>query len=254
MNPSRLLAAPLILYLIVFFYAPLLYIALVGASIEGFPRSYIEAVSRPEFHVFYIKGAAAATIATLMAIILSVPVAFYAAYYARRIERALIVVAMVSTFWVDVLLRALSLKLLFQAIGVSPGFWPMVVGLAYEVLPIVFIASYLGASQAPRELIDAARTLGAGPLQAFARVALPISAPWIAAGAAASFVYSFADYAVPSLLGGTTGFTVGNLIYTLILEGDRWGVGSAVAVMLTLVSAAGAALLFGRLYRIEVGR
>ncbi|MCE4611702.1 MAG: ABC transporter permease subunit [Desulfurococcales archaeon] len=253
MRKAAFLAAPLALYLAAFFYAPLVYLALEGARGEGLVSAYIEALTRPEYHVFYTRSLVAATLATLIAGALAVPPAFYAAYYSAGKEKMLVVVLMIAPFWIDVLLRALALKVLLRLVGVGPGFGAMVAGLAYEVLPLMFIAAYVGAAFTPRNMIDAARTLGAGPLQAFLRVILPLSAPWLAAGAAISFIYAFSDYTIPSLLGGTTGYTVGTLLYILVLEGDRWGVGSAVAIVVTLATMAGAALLFKRVYRVEAG-
>jgi ABC-type spermidine/putrescine transport system permease subunit I len=245
---ASLLAAPLALYLAAFFYAPLVYLALTSFSEGGLLAAYLEALTRPEYHVFYVKSVAAATLATIASAVLASPAAFYAAYYAGPRERMLIVAAMVAPFWVDVLLRALSLKVLLRVLGVGDGFWPMVLGMVYEVLPIMFIAAYAGAAAAPRSLVEAARTLGAGPLDAYLRVALPLALPWLAAGAAISFLYAFSDYVIPSLLGGTTGFTVGTLLYILFLESDRWDVGSAVAVIVTVATVAGAAVLFRRVY------
>ena len=253
MRKAILLTAPLALYLAAFFYAPLVYLALRGAGEEGLLSAYIEALSRPEYHVFYVKSLIAATLATLIAGVLAVPPAFYAAYYSGSRERLLIVILMVAPFWIDVLLRALALKVLLRLAGIGPGFGAMVAGLAYEVLPLMFIAAYAGAIFTPKNLIDAARTLGASPFKAFAKVALPLSSPWLAAGAAISFIYAFSDYTIPSLLGGTTGYTVGTLLYILVLEGDRWDVGSAVAIVVTLATMAGAAFLFKRVYRIEAG-
>ena len=253
MRKAMLLAAPLTLYLAAFFYAPLVYLALKGAEGEGLLSAYIEALTRPEYHVFYVKSLVAATLATLLAGVLAVPPAFYAAYYTGGRERLLIVVLMVAPFWIDILLRALALKVLLRLAGIGPGFSAMVAGLAYEVLPLMFIAAYAGAAFTPKSLIDAARTLGASYLKAFVKVALPLASPWLAAGAAISFIYAFSDYTIPSLLGGTTGYTVGTLLYILVLEGDRWGVGGAVAVLITLATMAGAALLFKRVYRVEAG-
>jgi spermidine/putrescine transport system permease protein len=49
------------------------------------------------------------------------------------------------------------------------------------------------------------------------------------------FFMSLSEFIIPSLLGGVQGFTMGSLIYNLILAGDRWEIGSAIALMVSTI-------------------
>jgi putative spermidine/putrescine transport system permease protein len=61
-------------------------------------------------------------------------------------------------------------------------------------------------------LEQAARSLGAGRLRAFAEVTLPLSLPGILAGSLLVFALSISAYVTPSLMGGTDVLTLPMLI------------------------------------------
>ncbi len=249
---ALLLATPMILFLLAFFYAPLAYA--VAYSVEagggGLLSAYIEVLTRPEYYGVVAASAVNALIAAGISTLLAAPAAYYATNMASPRMRPLILVVLVAPFWVDVLLRSLSLKAILYLVDVREGYLAMMLGLVYEYLPIAVITGYVAFSGAPQRLVEAARTLGATPLQALISVLLPIAAPWLAAGAVIIFLMALTDYVVPGLLGGTQGFTVGTLLYYLILSGDRWDLGSALTSLLTIATVAGTAVAFKRIYEV----
>ncbi len=87
----------------------------------------------------------------------------------------------------------------------------------------------------------AARTLGASPLRAFWRVTLPLLWPGILAAGGLTFVYTFASFGVPLLLGGYRYATLEVEIYRLLAyELDFAGASALVlwqVAVLALVSA-----------------
>jgi spermidine/putrescine transport system permease protein len=74
--------------------------------------------------------------------------------------------------------------------------------------------------------------LGAGPLRSFLQVTLPLAAPGLFGGLVLTFILAAGDYVVPTILGGTKGLMVGNLIATQILASQNLPLGSAMAVIL----------------------
>jgi len=248
---EALLATPLTLFLLAFFYAPLIYAA--AYSLEsggGLLSAYIEVLTGPEYYGVIAASAVNALIVAFAATALAAPAAYYAAALAPPRLRPLILAVLVAPFWVDVLLRALSLRTLLYMAGLREGYLAMMLGLIYEYVPIAILTGYAAFTGGHQRLVEAARTLGASPLQAVIHVVAPLAAPWLAAGAVIIFLMAFTDYVVPGLLGGTQGFTVGTLLYYLILAGDRWDLGSAIASLLTLATVAGAALAFKRVYEV----
>ncbi|WP_158298236.1 ABC transporter permease [Aeropyrum pernix] len=246
---TALLAAPAALYLLAFFYAPLAYLAVYSGE-EGFLGPYLEVLTRPHYYVVIANSAAVAAATALAVMLLALVPSYYIALEAGGRERIVLLALFVSPFIVDVLLRTLSIKLVLTLVGVKPGWTATFIGLVYENLPLGILFAFAGVSGVSRSLVEAARTLGAGRLEVYRSVVAPLALPWLAAGFVVVFLISFTDYVVPSLLGGTTGFTVGSLIYHLILSGDRWDLGSAVTLMVTLLSAAAAYLVFRQAYRV----
>ena len=96
----------------------------------------------------------------------------------------------------------------------------------------------------PRRLLEASADLGAGQLRTFRRVVLPLSLPGTVAGTLFVFVLSLGDFVTPQMVGGTSGFTIGRLIWSQFGLAYNWPLGSAMAAVLfvtalTVIVAAG---------------
>lgn len=78
--------------------------------------------------------------------------------------------------------------------------------LAYVVKELPFVAFFTLAlmRSISNRLGEAAQTLGASPLRAFFSITLPLSLPVILKAAFIIFIYSYASYELPLLLGATT--------------------------------------------------
>jgi thiamine transport system permease protein len=95
----------------------------------------------------------------------------------------------------------------------------------------------------------AARVLGAGPRQAFARVTLPLLAPHILAAAALVFLFDFTSFGVILILGGPAFSTVETEIYIQALQALNLPAAALLSIMqiekaAVGLLAAGLALLF----------
>ncbi len=119
--------------------------------------------------------------------------------------------------------------------------------LLYNNLPFMALALWVSIELVDQRLIEAARDLGARPLQAFARVTLPLTVPGLAAGGFAVFALAAGDMLTPQLLGGTSGSTAMTMIDSLFGTAFNWPMASALALglllTLTLTASLGASLL-----------
>ena len=77
--------------------------------------------------------------------------------------------------------------------------------------------------------------LGAGPVRTFFAVTLPLAAPGLFGGLLLTFILAAGDYVVPTILGGTKGLMVGNLVATQILASQNLPLGAAMAVLLIVL-------------------
>ncbi len=89
--------------------------------------------------------------------------------------------------------EAVSLLVMLVALGFPLGPVSVVVGhTAFNVAYAYLALAPVG--EKGRRLAEAARTLGATPLQAFARITLPVALPGIVAAVALTFMMSFTDF------------------------------------------------------------
>lgn len=92
--------------------------------------------------------------------------------------------------------------------GVSPieirGFWGAVFVYSVGLYPYVYLAARAAFASQSACALEAARTLGAKPMELFWRVAAPLARPGIAAGGALAMMEIAADYGAAQHFGLTT--------------------------------------------------
>ncbi|WP_062294639.1 ABC transporter permease [Demequina phytophila] len=136
----------------------------------------------------------------------------------RRAMRALVTVP----FVLPTIVVAAAFSALFSASGVL-GFLGLDQSMAAIILALVFfnvsvVVRIVGGaweSLSPR-MADAARTLGASPARAFARVTLPALKPAIASSAAVVMLFCSTSFALVLILGGSRIRTVETEIYVQV--------------------------------------
>lgn len=115
----------------------------------------------------------------------------------------------------------------------------VVIYLPFAILPI-----FLTLERIPKNLLHASSDLGAAPGTTFRRVVLPLSLPGTIAGALFVFVLALGDFVTPQMVGGTSGFTFGRVIWSQFGLAYNWPFGAAMAGIL-LLTALGVIALAG---------
>jgi molybdate transport system permease protein len=127
-----------------------------------------------------------------------------------------------------------------DAVGVSVAFTKAAVVLAVAFVAGPFylrpaIAAFEGLDPALR---DAARTLGAGPWRSFSRVALPLAAGGLAAGAALSFARGIGEFGATIMFAGSLQGVTQTLSLAIYEQFDvDFDTAIAIGVELVVVSA-----------------
>ena len=109
-------------------------------------------------------------------------------------------------------------------------------------LPFVILPVFLALERIPRSLLHASIDLGAGAWDTFRRVVLPLSLPGTLGGALFAFVLALGDFITPQMVGGTTGFTIGRVIFSQFGLAYDWPFGAAMAAILLLTALTGIVL------------
>lgn len=109
-------------------------------------------------------------------------------------------------------------------------------------MPFVILPIFLALERIPKSLLHASTDLGAGGWDTFRRIVLPLSLPGTIGGALFAFVLALGDFITPQMVGGTTGFTIGRVIYSQFGLAYDWPFGAAMAVILLATSLTGITL------------
>ncbi|MBA3876374.1 MAG: ABC transporter permease [Anaerolinea sp.] len=189
-----------------------------------------------------------AVLATVIALLIGYPAAYFIATLPRR-WRTPVLVLVILPFWTSLLIRTYAWIVLLnreglinrglEALGLVGEPLPLlynefaiVLGLVYGYLPLMILPIYSSIERLHPELREASSDLGATPLRTFVRVTLPLTLPGIAAGCIFVFVPSLGSFIVPDLLGGGLAIMVGNLIQAQFLKARDWPFGAVLALIL----------------------
>ena len=148
----------------------------------------------------------------------------------------------------------LGLGLISEPIDIIYTETAVLIGMAYILLPFMFLPLYASIEKLDHSLIEASSDLGAKPYQTFFRVILPATLPGIAAGAVLVFIPSLGNFIVPDLLGGAKVLMIGNLVEQQFLSARNWPFGSALSVMIMLVMFTLIVIYLRRIGRSKVAR
>jgi spermidine/putrescine transport system permease protein len=214
---------------------------------------YGEVLTTPAFlrllGVSIVIAAGVAALATLLAY----PVAYFLTFRAGR-RAALFLVLLLVPFAVSYLLRVMAWKLmlgpqgtinsLLQATGLADApvdlllysRLAVIVTLVYVWIPFAALPIYAAMQRIERAQLEAAADLGAGPWSRFRRVTVPLTAPGATAAFFMVFIPSVGEYVTPTLVGGTEGIMYGNIVQGFFTRSANWAMGSAMAMVMLLVT------------------
>jgi molybdate transport system permease protein len=129
----------------------------------------------------------------------------------------------------------------FEALGVTVSFTQAAVVLAvtYVASPF-YVRQAIAAFEAlDPSLLDASRTLGAGPAKTFARIALPLASSGLAAGAALSFARGIGEFGATIMFAGSLQGVTQTLSLAIYAQFDlNRDLALALGALLVFVSAA----------------
>jgi spermidine/putrescine transport system permease protein len=196
--------------LLAFLWAPLFVIALMSFNasaaptlpIEGFTLDwYRDLVNDQRFidaSMFTLKVAGVSTaIATVLGTAGALGVAQRRGF-AYRAATGLYVIPLL----VPALVLAISIASFLRLLEIQLSFWTIVAGHVVVNAPLVYLVVAARLKGFDWSLVQAARTLGATPLQAFRRVTAPLLAPAVFGAAILAFAISIDNFVVTLFLTG----------------------------------------------------
>lgn len=194
-----------------------------------------------------------AGLATLLSLLIGFPTAYFIATRPEK-TRALWVFLITIPYWVNLLIRTVSMKFLLRDEGPMNDFLintgliddplriintnlAVQLGLFYSYLPFMVLPIYAAVERYNFTMSEAAADLYASKFTTLRRIVLPAVKPGVIAGCILVFVPSLGAFLAPDLLGGAKTFMIGSLIEEQFKgNAGNWPFGAAASmILLTMV-------------------
>ena len=196
-------------------------------------------------------------ISTLICLVLAYPLAMILSEKNMN-QTSFIVLIFILPMWMNFLLRTLAWQTLLEKNGVinsilaffhlpgisiinTPG--AIILGMVYNFLPFMVLPIYNVLIKIDSNVINAARDLGANPVQTFCKVIFPLSIPGVISGITMVFVPALTTFVISDLLGGGKILLIGNVIEQSFKQNSNWHVGSGLSLVLMVFIIASMALV-----------
>ncbi len=234
------------------------------------PEGSTDAYNYVDMKVF-VRTIIAAIAVTLMNLVLCYPLAYYLGQSKGTGFVRLLVVMLVVPYWINEILRAFALRIIFSPseTGLINGIMlnmglidqpydfinadiALYAGLGYAYILLMLFPMYNVIESLDRNQIEAARDMGASWTRIHRRVVIPHAKPGIASGMTMVFMLSAGALAAPIVLGGTSSLWFTQLVYQKFNDTLNWQLGAAYAIVL-LVASISIVLFFMRVFKVNMG-
>ena len=243
-----LFSGPFLVWTIAFIIIPLAIIVYYGLTDAdgGFTLNNIAQMGTPENIKALVYALVLSLISTIICLIMAYPLAMILCNLNFN-ANGLIVMIFIVPMWMNFLLRTLAWQTLLEKNGVinmilnelhlptlniinTP--YAIVLGMVYNFLPFMLLPIYNSLIKIDKNVINAARDLGANGFQTFIRITFPLSLPGVISGITMVFVPALTTFVISDLLGGAKILLIGNVIEQKFKQGSNWNVGSGLSLVL----------------------
>lgn len=267
------LAAPLALFFLAFFVAPLLQLFILSlhndaAGARWGAGQYVHFLTDP-----FSLGVLGSTLllgaeVTALCLVLGFPIAWLYHRVGGRLQTLIILIVLlplltsvvVRTFaWIVILGRqgivnstllsigaiATPLRLLYTQLGV-------VIALAQVQMPLMTLPLITALGRIDPNLEDASCSLGAGSWRSFWKVIVPLSLPGVIAGCTLTYAAAITAFITQSLIGGGQMLFMPMYLYQQASTLQNWPFAGAISIIFLLAVLA-VVTVFGTLGRLSRG-
>lgn len=232
----------------------------------GMFSAYKEFFTDPYMMSIFWRTIKISLVSSIVCMFIGVPVSYYISRVSNKVRGLLIVLtvfpiltnSVVRSFaWMSILGKTglintllLRFNLIQEPISLLYTEGAIIVGTVYIFLPLMIISLVGVMENIDNDLLEAAESLGANKLNAFFKVAFPLSLPGLIVGIVLVFTGSLTAYTTPQLLGGNKNTVLATLIYQKTMTLGDWQGAAVVATIMigvTLIVIKGINFLASRL-------
>ena len=253
----RKLSLPYFFWLLVFVIFPLILIVLLSLQ-EGksfdllhmkWTLDHYEKFFSPMYLNILARSIKFAVLSTIACLIVGYPIAYFISQLPEN-KRDFYIVLILIPMWMNFLLRTYAwitllgnhgiLNNLLGLLGLGPfslmyNQGAIFVGMIYNFLPFMVLPIYTVLLKMDKDLIEAARDLGATNGMVFRKVVFPLSLPGVTSGIGLVFIPAISTFVIPGFLGGNKYPFIGNFIEQQFRFTGNWSFGSALSVSLIVI-------------------
>ncbi|MGC9383987.1 MAG: ABC transporter permease [Kosmotogaceae bacterium] len=238
-----------------------------GAALPLSFKSYSTMLSNPGFWLLLWKTTYISVIATLITLILALPISYY---IATSKNKNFLLMLIIIPFWTNFLVRVFGWMVVLGRNGLVSWFLnflritenpesfmyrpsTVILVIVYMYLPYMILPIYSSIEKFDFSLLEAAMDLGSTKLKALWKIMIPSIKGGIIAGIILVLIPALGSYAIPELVGGKDGAMLGNLIARQLTVARNWPSSSAISMIFLLISALGL-LVYLRIANIQYKR
>ena len=214
---------------------------------SGTLQNYVEALTRDMYQVLFLRSLGISGLTTIATVVMAFPLAYFIAFYVKR-HKMVWIILVTLPFWTSYLLRVFAWKVILGYNGaVNSGLISLgvidepltflmynptavVITLTHAWATVAILPIYVSLEKIDRSVLEAATDLGDSPFIRFFRVVLPLALPGILAASVLIFIPTVGDYVTPSLVGGSDGYMIANVIQFQFGRGSNWPSGAAISL------------------------
>jgi ABC-type spermidine/putrescine transport system permease subunit I len=255
-----LLALPGAIFIIVFLLLPILSVIVFSfwrtESYTLIPDwnfdNYRVLLGETTYMTFLLRSFLTAFGVSVFSLIYAWPIAYFIAKHGHR-YRLLMVLALAAPFFTGIILRVTGIQGVMGPVGVinlglmNMGMQPIEfimytqtavgIGIVYLFIPFMVTAIYLSLLNFDFELLEVAKINGAKPWRAFIEITWPLNWMGTVVGIILVFIPAMAESITPRFLGGPNAASFAQVLGQQFSETGTWALGSAMGVILFVVSS-----------------
>ena len=252
-----LLLLPCLAWIAFFFLVPLGLMCWRSLAVGGL-HDYAALFSSPLYAKVMLTTLKAASLATVLALLLAYPVA-YVLTMSSGLRRGLILVFVFIPYWVDIIVRSFSWLIMLGDHGLinkalidlgmvrAPlellyNTFSVLIAMVQILLPLTIVILFGAMLRIDRTLVAAAKIHGANGWQAFRAVFFPLSLPGVYGAGLLVFVLSLGFYVTPALLGSPRQTMIAQTVMVEASDLLDWGQASAAGFVLLVITTTIAAI------------
>ncbi|MDR0948784.1 MAG: ABC transporter permease [Lachnospiraceae bacterium] len=249
----KLLSIPYLVWSALFIIIPLCIVFYYGLTDKNgaFTLQNVAAITTPEHAKALWEAVKLSVVSTFLCFILAYPLAMMlcTSNHKSGNRNTYLVLIFILPMWMNFLLRTLAWQTLLEKTGVLNGILSflhlptlsiintpsaIVLGMVYNFLPFMVLPIYNVLMKIDKNVVNAARDLGANGVQTFLKITLPLSIPGVISGVTMVLIPALTTFVITKILGGGKILLIGNVIEQEFTQTGNWNLGSGLSIVLML--------------------